>query len=510
MLVLLLSLTVIVTPSSAGGLKPRESAAPPGTWFAGDEPSNGSTDKPVLLFVHGLNGASTTWYENNNMYQTALNNGYHTAFIELYGTKNMWDNGNLLAQKLPEISRHFGKPIVIVAHSKGGLDSQAALTHYNAHQYVSNVITLGSPHHGSQLADLAYSSWAGWLGSILGQKNDATYSLQTSYMRHFRSITDGHSNINRNTYYTLGGTKRDSFGTALYFGHLYLSQFGSNDGAVTLTSSQLPTGRTIRNDSWTHNTIKEGNIFQWFRPYLTINRSSTNEFVESDFDLSASISLPKEENLEDSMGEFLLRGGLFDGEVKESFMVEKEASNIMIDWISAAPVDSLELIGPNNKVQKVEVKSYQDDFMFDGAWHNVMTVKNPKHGEWTIKSSSAKENAYLLTVQFDSTLNKKIKVKENKKNQHWSLDLEEPSVQKNKMKMSYSVDFIADPSVSGKKKEVNVKTVEQQGSTSIQLPEKLEEGVYNITIDVSSEEATNEFQRTIIKSIYVDQNGNVY
>ena len=27
-----------------------------------------------------------------------------------------------------------------------------------------------APHHGSNLADLSYSWWAGWLASILGQK----------------------------------------------------------------------------------------------------------------------------------------------------------------------------------------------------------------------------------------------------------------------------------------------------------------------------------------------------
>ena len=58
----------------------------------------------------------------------------------------------------------------IVAHSKGGIDTQAALVEYGANRFVGNVITLATPHHGSNLADLSYSWWAGWLASILGQK----------------------------------------------------------------------------------------------------------------------------------------------------------------------------------------------------------------------------------------------------------------------------------------------------------------------------------------------------
>ena len=76
----------------------------------------------------------------------------------------------IVSTKLEEIYNHFGKKVNIVAHSKGGIDTQAALVGYGANRFVGNVITLATPHHGSNLADLSYSWWAGWLASILGQK----------------------------------------------------------------------------------------------------------------------------------------------------------------------------------------------------------------------------------------------------------------------------------------------------------------------------------------------------
>lgn len=96
------------------------------------------------------------------MLQQARDAGYQTAAINLYdanGTsQDMWDNGKLLADKIKVISNHFGKKLIVIAHSKGGVDTQTTLVYNRAAPYVQRVITLSSPHYGSQLADLAYSS----------------------------------------------------------------------------------------------------------------------------------------------------------------------------------------------------------------------------------------------------------------------------------------------------------------------------------------------------------------
>lgn len=96
------------------------------------------------------------------MYELAYANGYRTAFVQLYdaagnGSARPEDNGKLLAQMLAQISAYFGQKVNIVAHSKGGPDTQAALVEYGAYPYVNKVVTLSSPHYGSDLANLAYS-----------------------------------------------------------------------------------------------------------------------------------------------------------------------------------------------------------------------------------------------------------------------------------------------------------------------------------------------------------------
>src|SRR5699024_4875775 len=162
----------------------------PGEWYAGDAPENPVANAPVLLFVPGLNNVAQVFWEENDMYETAREAGYQTAFIQLYdaggASADMWDNGELLAEKTEEISAHFdNRPITIIAYSKGGVDTQTALTYYGANEYVESVITLSSPHHGSQLADLAYSSWASWLADLIGAKGDGTYSMQMGNMEAF-------------------------------------------------------------------------------------------------------------------------------------------------------------------------------------------------------------------------------------------------------------------------------------------------------------------------------------
>src|SRR5690606_15553332 len=110
----------------------------------------------------------------NDMYTYAYNHGYRTAFVDLHPEGTMWDNGQLLSSLLNQITAYFGvSKVVIVAHSKGGVDANAAAAHYGAAPKISRVITLGTPHWGTPLADLAYSSWASWLAELLGQRTEA-------------------------------------------------------------------------------------------------------------------------------------------------------------------------------------------------------------------------------------------------------------------------------------------------------------------------------------------------
>ena len=196
----------------------------PGEWYLGDTPDAVTGSRRPILFIHGFNRSSDTWYEGNDMYATAYENGYETAFIDVYPDRSMWENGALLAQKIKEIYQYFGEKIVVVAHSKGGLDTQVALVHYGADPYIERMITLATPFYGSQLADLAYSRWGSWLADILGSKNEATYSLQTGYMNRFRSETDNQPNVYQDADLYLGRHEMGPLRQLVILGRLILTR----------------------------------------------------------------------------------------------------------------------------------------------------------------------------------------------------------------------------------------------------------------------------------------------
>ena len=231
-----------ITAISGGGDGP-----PPGTIWAGATPSNAG-NKPVLVFIHGYSGSANTWFPegDNDMYARVYNDGYRSAYVTVHPDQTMWVNGDLFADQLGVITNYFGvNKVVVVAHSKGGLDTDAALIHYGGYQYVDRVVSLGSPHYGSPLADLAQSSWVSWLGAIFGQKNDATYVMQTGYMNYFRSVTDTHPNRPYTSFRTLGGWDW-SFFSSLGPSGTYLSSSGysmsngGNDGVVPYNFSRRP------------------------------------------------------------------------------------------------------------------------------------------------------------------------------------------------------------------------------------------------------------------------------
>ncbi|KKI92510.1 hypothetical protein WQ54_09105 [Bacillus sp. SA1-12] len=476
--------------SHAGSFGKDDPSGIPGQWYVGTKPSYVSPSNYPILFIHGLNSSSNTWWNENNMYDTAYQNGYETVFIDLYPTKNMWDNGKLLAEKIHEMYDYFGKKLVIVSHSKGGIDAQSALVHYGAFPYVERVITLSAPHYGSQLADLAYSSWAEWLSGIIGSKNDATYSLQTGYMNYFRSQTDQHANVHRNSFYTLGGTKWGDFGTSLYWGGLYLSGYGPNDGAVTVNSSKLTYGTELTVGEWNHTTIKEGtSTFHLFKPYL------------NDLDVAAAISPQAEDEAAAAFNELAsyTRGGEYTTKQQESFVVEEGVKEITMNWISSVPVTELSLKDPTNKSYASFTIEKDATGYFSNAYHHSLSIKNPQAGQWSINAESDQLAHYLLNITFDSPLHENLKIDLTDNN--IKLKAKDYSLQ---IKSTMTIEYYKD----GKLKMGNIMIKEEQDG-SFKLP-KIGEGVYNITIDMTGILNKQRFQRTMIKTVYIDAKGQVH
>lgn len=478
----------------------------PGEWIKGDAPSNLKDDAPVLLFVPGLNNAAQVFLEDNDMYETAYDAGYQTAFIQLYDaggeSADMWDNGKLLAEKIAEISEHFDdKPITVVAYSKGGVDTQTALSHYGAWEYVDNVITLSSPHHGSQLADLAYSSWAGWLADLLGSKGDGTYSMQTGNMEEFRSIIDEEEQATSNDYYTLGGTGWGSGSSSIWFGGMYLSQYGSNDGVVTANSSALPGGQEIQIGNWNHTTIRTGDTFSVFENYLTDSGSSSVTTAD------VNNSVGKNEM---AANQWVNGGSLTKGEDNVvTIPVEDNVDEITVTLMTADSPENISVINPFGEDVGADVQTVQsDEGYFPGAHNTVITQKAPDAGEWQLEIPMEKDSAYLMTVDYDTS--QKVKspkgatMDESEKTGRSVLDYQVEAntaqVDVSSLKTIYHITDSKNPE--------NTITLSDDGKEGLNkaLPLEHEDTVYNVTIDVSGKTKSGEtFKRTFIDSAYTDK-----
>ncbi len=128
------------------------------------------SSKTPVIFVHGITGKLTGGYEAH--IQGVMQYGIKAAFVQLYPTGSPEENGMLLKRMIDRVAQHYGSATVsIVAHSKGGLDTERALYGHNPYNYsipsfgyekVDGVYTFGSPLKGSRVADVGSAlSWTG-------------------------------------------------------------------------------------------------------------------------------------------------------------------------------------------------------------------------------------------------------------------------------------------------------------------------------------------------------------
>ncbi|MFC7321814.1 esterase/lipase family protein [Halobacillus campisalis] len=465
----------------------------PGQWYEGSLPPIENEKKSPVVFIHGLNSSSSIWWEENDMYAIAYALGIKTAFIDLYPAKDMWDNGELLTRKLEEIHQHFEEKLVVVAHSKGGIDTQTALVHFGAYRYVHRLIALSSPYQGAQLADLAYSTWAGWLAGIIGSKNEATYSLQTGYMKYFREETDDHPHVLNTPIYTLAGTGWGTFGTPLYWGGLYLRSYGQNDGAVTVESSRLRYSKELSAGDWNHFEIQQGSfIFEIIDEYL----------YKFDERISDEIHTFEENAL--LPADTFLRGGSYRGETEEVFHVEDGVAQLGVNWMSDRRTSTIIITAPDGKETLLMNTAEDASTLLKGSYYQFLEIENPKEGEWRVKASSEREN-YLLTVQFDSPLSNEIQLDLENDLEVSLASFATGIVEFKEIKSTIRTEYYE----NGSQISRQVEWGDVNNPPSIKLS-ALGEGVYNITVDVEGKTLNNHpFNRTIVTSVYVDANGRL-
>lgn len=472
-----------------------------GDWYIGATPPNVDYSKPIILFVQGLHSNYTTWYNTtDSYYEAAYNAGYRTAFVQLRDADgdggNMWTNGPVLADLIKKISAYYGgSKLNVIAHSKGGIDTQTALVHYGAYPYVNLVHQLSTPNKGSELADMSYSTWTSWLAAIMGQKDDAVYSLQTSYMANFRNQTDGLAANSKTRTYMSGGTGDDGLFSSTYYSRAFLP--GEDDGAVAIYSAfGLPYGVSSFTDNGTerlsHTKMRYASKTWWqVRPKL-----STAIFgAVPASNLTASSNKTGLEGLVNEATNNIMRGGPVNGLTKDTFQLEGGIKSTSVDVMTSSSATTVKLISPSGQVYTADAKTQGTDeaILFDNAVHNTFTLTKPEKGTWTVQTEGDMD-AYFMMASIDG--GSKVKVNSPKK-----------------VLASTESTVSFDVAIDGAKADGKVKkaklvkankngkaatmqdvalTVNADGTLHGALATPAEAGVYNVSMDVTAVNANGE------------------
>ncbi len=209
----------------------------------GVEPKPGPAERgpplPVIL-VHGLfgfdrigvPGARLHYFRGLVDYLATL--GCHAHAVRLPAAASVPERAQILADKIDALAHDR---VDIIAHSLGGLDARYALAHCGLAARVRSLVTIGTPHRGTPLADLATEGPLGLARravSALGLPLAALDWLSPSALERFnREVADAPGV----RYACVVGGIRGSVPLAIAPAHAYLRRVaGDNDGLVPVSS----------------------------------------------------------------------------------------------------------------------------------------------------------------------------------------------------------------------------------------------------------------------------------
>ncbi len=424
----------------------------PGEVYEGATPPGLEPDRPVLVFVHGLHGNVNSWigeteyYGRNDMYDTAYASGYKTFFVELWDAEaestTAIENGFLLRRLLSWISETWGVSRVnLVAHSKGGPDANvAALV---SEGLVDRIFTLSGAHWGSPLADLAQSSWGGWLAELLGYNDPGTKFLQTACMQWFRGMADWRPFNNRYSIFTAAATGWGPALSALGFGGAYLAGAcpgsGDNDGLVCIDHAEHPWARDPGGSVtgqhrliWDvggpdyeadHDNVRMGNafmdftwpwepddcyipIFESIEPYIGVHSPAAPGPAPAAHSVAAAPQADLSRQLVT-----LVRGGAIEEEGSaDAFPVESGVERLALRLLVVDPGTRARLRSPEGRLFELPAPRRGGDQFFQGAWSTGLDLERPAAGEWRLELTSSDPGAYLLVGLLDSPLRLRLDV----------------------------------------------------------------------------------------------------
>lgn len=136
----------------------------------------GDSDLPTVVFVHGFLGVGRIPLLNVTMFRGVDKMMAATGAPHL--TPSLPRGGGIetrAAALARVLDRCPARRLVLIGHSMGGLDSRLVAARMDSRRRIRAVITFGTPHRGSPLAEqalhgrdalAAYAKWRGWRAAL--------------------------------------------------------------------------------------------------------------------------------------------------------------------------------------------------------------------------------------------------------------------------------------------------------------------------------------------------------
>jgi triacylglycerol lipase len=208
---------------------------------------------PIVL-VHGIAAHDRG---KNNIFWGRIPKILEEKGIRVFlGNTDSWgdcdSNAKILKLTIEKILEETkAEKVNIISHSKGGIDSRYLIWKHNFEDKVASLITISTPHHGSELADLIYNQKIihskiakkalEIFGKLYGDINPDLYNvncqLTTGKMKEFNKSIEINDKVYHHSFYT---TMKNSLDDLMFFySHWYLKSIcGENDGVVSEYSAK--------------------------------------------------------------------------------------------------------------------------------------------------------------------------------------------------------------------------------------------------------------------------------
>jgi triacylglycerol esterase/lipase EstA (alpha/beta hydrolase family) len=231
-------------------------------------------DNFAYLFVPGLFTEHYPGYMSENMRRLKERGLKHVSMAKIDTDAGVRTNAAALKTQIEALERETGKKVVLLGHSKGGVDAGAALQLYpELHDKVQAFISMQAPFGGTPVAsDLAENAK---LDALMGRfirqvfKGDPDALTDLSYRKRRELLGERVTFTQSVPTFSLGSSSRDPgslTAVGAYYGRERYNKDG--DGLVLRDDSIIPGSRGIvLLEELDHaGPTMGGNLFSRFRP----------------------------------------------------------------------------------------------------------------------------------------------------------------------------------------------------------------------------------------------------